>query len=204
VPQEPNGDPADCAINRMSHELSETITDPLSPSGWESTSTKNEVADECGVYGSFDPANDFNPNAYAPTLGGNASAGTLYDQLINGHPYYTESEWSNGNSNCELRPSAGRIVPRFTVLPRVKAADVALSFNPAASTSRDGYSSATWNFGDGSRTAFFYGKATLTPARHRYRRPGRYTVTLTLVDDRGNLHTGTQHLTVHTTGEGNG
>jgi hypothetical protein len=149
------------------------------------------------AFGPFDPAKGFSPYAYLPTLGGNAGAGTLFDQLINGHPYYTQSEWSNGDNGCELRPPSGRIAPRFTMPRGSNKAGASLSFNPAKSTSTNALSSATWNFGDGSQTAFFSGKAALTPAKHRYRKARRYTVTLTLVDNRGNLQTTTRGVTVH-------
>jgi hypothetical protein len=112
-------------ISLLSHEDREMITDPLYD-GWvvygatKSESVLSEVGDKCDSYGSFDPVNGSNPDAYAPTLGGRAAAGTPYDQLINGDRYYTQSEWSNGNRNCELRPSRGRIEPRFT---RAEATD---------------------------------------------------------------------------------
>jgi hypothetical protein len=77
----------------------------------------------------------------------------------------------------------------------VHRAGTSLSFNSARSTSKRGYSSATWNFGDGSQTAF--GDAALTPATHVYRRSGRYTVTLTLVDTRGNLQTTSRQVIAH-------
>ena len=195
--QAPNGDVnADIAIHAVSHEYSETITDPLAQAGWQNAATLNEVGDQCGGAGSFDPAKGYNPNAFMPTLGGSASAGTLFDQLINGHPYYTQSEWSNGAGTCALRPAPGTITPRLALLPGPTAAGLPLGFTPAASTSTNPPSSATWNFGDGSRTAFFAGKAALTRATHRYRTAGRYTVTLTLVDDQGNLRSTTQPITV--------
>ena len=49
---------------------------------------------------------------------------------------------------------------------------------------------------DGTQTSFFYGKRALTAAKHRYRKAGRYTVTLTLVDNRGNLQSTTQGVTI--------
>jgi hypothetical protein len=198
--QEPNGEIADTLLTPVSHELSETTTDPLNPfaSAWlSSTSIKFEVGDVCGGFGSPDPAKGLNPNAYLPTLGGNAGAATLFDQLINGHPYYIQSEWSNGEGTCETRPSAGRIAPRFAVSRGAHTAGAALIFNLAASTSRNAISSATWNFGDGSKTAFLPGRTARNRLKHRYRRAGHYTVTLTLVDTRGNLQTTTRRLTVH-------
>ena len=50
-------------------------------------------------------------------LGGSktgTSFGSLYDQLIAGHPYYLQSEWSNGSGGCDLRPSAGSVSAAFT------------------------------------------------------------------------------------------
>jgi hypothetical protein len=196
LPQEPNGDLGDCAINRISHELSETITDPVIPTGWSAPATFAEIADECALYGPFDPAMGFNPNAYLPTLGGNAAAGTLYDQLINGRPYYLQSEWSNGQHNCLQRAGRGKIAPRFTMPRGPKTAGVQLSLNPADSTSTNGLSSASWNFGDGSRPAFIYRHPIVKRVKHRYSSAGRYTITLTLVDNRGNLQSTTRRVTI--------
>jgi hypothetical protein len=199
--QEPNGNIADVLVSFLSHEDSEMITDPMF-TGWAVNgrtvlqSTSTESGDKCTLSGPFNPVIGVDPNAFAPTLGGSPSAGTLYTQVINGHRYYTQSEWSNGDDTCEMRPSAGRIVPRFSV-PRGARAGASLSFNPAASASTNPYSGATWNFGDGSKPKFLSSRATLTRAQHRYRRAGRYTVTLTLVDDRGNLRSTTQRVTVY-------
>lgn len=198
--QEPNGNAADVVIGDLSHEDSEAITDPIF-SGWvlygatRFESVLNEVGDHCAAFGSFDPKNGFNRRAFTPTLGGNAAKGTLFNQLINAHPYYIQSEWSNGNYNCEMWPSGGRIVTRFSVPSARKPAGVPIRFNPAASTSRAPISSASWRFGDGT-SAFLVTSAALTPVTHRYNRPGRYTVALTLVDDRGNLATTTRRVRV--------
>jgi hypothetical protein len=200
VLQKPNGDQADCVITTLAHEDSETITDPIPGTphtGWAQNPLHGgEVGDECNLHGPFDPVKGFNPNAFSPTLGGSEAAGTLFTQSINGHPYYIQSMWSNGDSNCEMRPSLGRIAPRFAVSRGRHAATTSLTLNPAASTSQNALSSATWNFGDGSQTGFLTGKATLTPTAHRYRRAGHYTVTLTLVDNRGNLQTATRRVVI--------
>jgi hypothetical protein len=166
---------------------------------WVSSTDKaSEVGDKCNVYGPFDPGNFFNPNAFAPTLGGSAAAGTLFTQLINGHEYYTQGEWSNGDGNCEMRPSPGRVVPRFRVGTLSKAHAAIVSFDPRASISTHSLSSATWGFGDRSRTAFSSGNGVLAIVKHRYRSAGHYTVTLTLVDDRGNMQTTTRRVNVRT------
>jgi PKD repeat protein len=195
VLQEPNGNLMDLAVSYMSHEDNETLTDPLGTGWWDAT-TGNEIGDVCSATGPFDPLDGFNPNAFLPTLGGTAGAGTLYDQLINGHPYYTQSEWSNGDVNCEMRPSPGAIAAAFSA-PTSSAPGAPVQFDPTATTNSQGYSSVTWNFGDGSAPAFTTASAP-TVVSHAFATPGIYTVSLTLVDTRGNLATMSHQVTVGT------
>ena len=104
--QAPNGAPvSDLATSYMAHEDMETVTDPLGDAWWSSI-TGNEVADNCVFSGPFDPADGYNPGAWLPTLGGSAGAGTLFDQIVNGDDYYTQTVWSNGNGDCEAQPAA--------------------------------------------------------------------------------------------------
>ena len=138
--QEPNGDPADVAIKYLSHELNETITDPLG-TGWWSSATDNEDGDNCNFYGSANPGGGSAPNAFLPALGGSAGGGTLYDQLINGDPYYTQTEWSNGDLGCEASPAAHPLSPSFSVSAGPHPASSSVGFDPSASTigGGDGY-----------------------------------------------------------------
>ncbi len=193
--QEPNADPADVAIKYLSHEDNETITDPLGTGWWDSNSNQ-EDGDNCNAYGTFSPANGTNPDAFLPTLGGSAVAGTLFNQSIEGDPYYIQSEWSNGDVNCEMRPSAGTITPSFTVPTGPLFVAHSVSFNPGASTSTKGYTSVSWDFGDGN-ASFSAGAGAPSTVSHTYSAPGTYTVTLTLVDSRGNLATIGHSLTVN-------
>jgi hypothetical protein len=83
--QSPNGAPeADAMISIVSHEYNESITD------WDGAwidSQGNEDGDECAyVYG--------NP------LGGSLAGGTAYNQIINGHHYFTQDEFSNNAFNA--------------------------------------------------------------------------------------------------------
>jgi hypothetical protein len=80
----PNNDAyADMEISTLSHELAEAFTDPA-PGGWFDTSG-NEIGDECSYN-------------YGPQLGtvSTTSWGPQpYNQVINGHNYYTQTEFSN-------------------------------------------------------------------------------------------------------------
>jgi hypothetical protein len=81
VNESPNGNvDGDTVINPSSHEVSESITDPDTATGWFD-STGNENGDECNfVYG-----------------GTQGTAGALYNQVINGHHYLTQEEFSNSD-----------------------------------------------------------------------------------------------------------
>jgi hypothetical protein len=79
----PDGDVyADMEISTLSHELSEAFTDPTAGSWFDSSG--NEIGDECAYN-------------YGPPLG---TVSTVYgpqpyNQVINGHDYYTQTEFSN-------------------------------------------------------------------------------------------------------------
>ena len=83
--QAPNGSlVVDGAINVLSHEIIETITDPVDPPAWNDHQGY-EIADICAdsygtPLGSTDPSN---PDR------------TQYNQVINGGKYYTQTEFSN-------------------------------------------------------------------------------------------------------------
>jgi hypothetical protein len=99
-----HGDEAYNIADDLSHELSETITDPMINAWYSSKGL--EVGDLCEAYG---PKADINkglsPLAYAPAFG-TASAGTLYDQVINGDQYYNQTEFSNSADGCRAGLSA--------------------------------------------------------------------------------------------------
>jgi uncharacterized repeat protein (TIGR02543 family) len=90
--QSPNDNiDADTEISIASHEISESITDPLPTQGW-ADSAGNEVADECEyIYGD------------SSTFQG--VDGAEYNQMINGHPYFLQEEFSNGD--YALNPAGG-------------------------------------------------------------------------------------------------
>ncbi len=193
--QEPNGDQiGDVVIKYMSHEDNETITDPLQ-NAWYNDASGNELADTCnGTGAKLNLPNNTDPNAFLPTLGGSAAAGTLFDQLINGDEYYGQSVWSNGALDCEMRPPGEDGIGPAFALPAIVPVATAASFDPSASTSTGGFSSSTWNFGDGTTV---FARGAPTAITHAYTAASRYLVTLTLVDTFGNVATVSHPITVH-------
>ena len=193
--QEPNGTAGDVALKYLSHEDAETLTDPFG-NAWYDPDSGNEVGDNCNAYGAASPDTGTSPNAFAPVSGGSptgSSFGSLYNQLIGGHPYYLQSEWSNGSAGCDLRPAAGTLATAFSTPAATTPPGTSLSFDPSATTSTFGLTSATWSFGDNTAATFNTQGQTLAPVTHAYAADGTYTVTLTLVDNRGNVATAT-HL----------
>jgi hypothetical protein len=83
--QHPNGNDADPTLNVVSHEHNETITDPNGNAWYDILGYEN--GDKC--------AWNFG------TALGSTSYGQ-YNQLINGHQYYLQQEYSNARSNCVL------------------------------------------------------------------------------------------------------
>jgi hypothetical protein len=186
---QPDGTVPDVAVDNMSHEYNEAITDP-DGDGWYSSSG-NEQADNCQTWGpSNDPGAGMNPQAYAPTLGGAAADGSLFDQSIARGSFYTQSEWSNAQSDCFLQVTGPPPAASFTA---AGSTGDTVTFDPSASTSAAGFSSTTWDLGDGT-TAF--AASGPTPISHTYGAAGPAQVTLTVVDLTGNLATQTQTVDV--------
>jgi PKD repeat protein len=193
--QEPNGNQqADVSLKYISHEQAESITDPLPPEGWidnEAPGSGGEVGDQCNATGFFDPlVMGTNPAAFLPILGGSAVSGNLFDQVDNGDQYYVQSEWSNGDVNCEMTPPAAAISATFAA---AASGGSTISLNPAGTLSVAGFSSATWDFGDGTTN---FQPSAPAAVSHTYAAAGTYRVALTVVDIHGNAAISTQQMTV--------
>lgn len=83
----PNGKLIDEAINTSSHEIMETVTDPLG-NAWYFQNTAGEIGDLC----------NFN---FGPRI---ASDGA--DVTLGGHRYVVQQEWSNASTGCAVRYNA--------------------------------------------------------------------------------------------------
>ena len=120
----PNGDDADPTVNLISHEMNEAITDPWG-TGWYAGDTPGlgEIADLCAW-------NFGNPL-------GTAANGQAYNEVINGHPYWLQQEWSNDTSQCLQRSIPSSTAP--PILSGLAGVGRTLSttagvWNPTAST----------------------------------------------------------------------
>ncbi|MBV9279204.1 MAG: hypothetical protein JOZ41_03905 [Chloroflexi bacterium] len=82
----PNNPNSDATINVTSHEANETVTDYLGNAWYDWYGYEN--GDKCAWI-------------FGPVLGG--SSGAYYDQVINGHHYELQGEYSNYSRNCVWR-----------------------------------------------------------------------------------------------------
>jgi hypothetical protein len=99
------GDHAYQIADNLSHELSETITDPLI-NAWFTSGFGSEVGDLCEAFAPVsDPNKDVSAHAYFPIIAGTESAGDLVDQFFSGDYYYTQTEWSNATGDCMATPT---------------------------------------------------------------------------------------------------
>ena len=157
----PNDANADPTIDATSHEHNESITDPLGDAWYADSAPpgQGENGDLCNTsYGPLPPGQDFN-------------------QVIGGHHYFIQAEWSNIDGGCALNltnhaPQA-RISVSTTRAPTLRV----ITFDGSKSGDPDGsIVSYRWNFGDGTTAS---GKTV----PHFYKRPGTRTVTLTVTDN---------------------
>lgn len=83
--QHPNGSDADATLNVTSHEHNETITDPNGNAWFDRAGYEN--GDKCAWY-------------FGSQIGSTSYG--QYNQLINGHPYELQEEYSNATRSCVL------------------------------------------------------------------------------------------------------
>ena len=180
----PNGI-ADGEINGgLSHEQNESVTDPLPNDAWTNGAGANqgqEVGDQCvGMYGT--PLGTHN--------------GAKYNQVINGHFYWFQEEWSNQTHSClqRLTPAAARPHAKFKV---TAGSGLTLNFDARGSSAPGGVAEYVWQFNDafGAQTV----EQTTPTISHTFPSAGAYSVGLTIMAKDG---TSTGNGGIVTTGQG--
>ena len=94
--ESPAGNDADSTLSTISHEHSEAITDPYGD-GWTSEDTETYLGIPNAFFGSE------NGDLCAWNFGdplGTTLDGQAYNQVINGHSYYLQQEYSNADGGC--------------------------------------------------------------------------------------------------------
>jgi hypothetical protein len=189
---------ADAAIDDMSHEVNETITDPIGsqcetgakgPSECEHNAWTDaigqEIADKCL------PPESTVLGAYGEPLGEVGGVQTrAFNQLIDDDPYWTQRVWSNEAGLAEGGCVQRMIGASFSVSAGA-AATVPMTFEGAASGA-PGDPAVYWVWD-------FEGEQVGTPSSttpHTYAAPGTHAVGLTAYDAYGNARATVETVTV--------
>jgi len=159
--QSPNGNPADSVLSVVSHEHNETITDPLGTGWWDNSG--NENGDKC----------NFN---FGSSIGSTSHG--QYNQLINGHGYWLQREWSNRGSVCVQRNFYAQPTASFTYSPAAPAHGTPVSFTSTAHDSDDTTFTYRWTFPNGT-------VSTVANPTFTFATAGAKTVTLVVFDPHG-------------------
>jgi PKD domain len=180
----PNGI-ADGEINGgLSHEQNESVSDPLPNDAWTNGAGAlqgSEIGDQCvGEMGT--------PLGLAPN-------GAKYNQVINGHFYWFQEEWSNQTHSClqRLTPNAARPHAMFTVTP---GSGLTLNFDAAGSSAPGGVAEYVWQFNAVLNAPTI--ESTTPTISYTFPSAGAYSVGLTIMAKDG---TSTGNGGIVTTGQ---
>lgn len=131
----PNGISDGELIGGLSHEHNESITDPIPNDAWTNGAGPNqglENGDQCdGING-------------AP-LG--IHKGATYNQVINGHFYWYQEEWSNQGHTCLQRYAPIGTAPGAS-FAAIAGSGLDMSFDASSSSPASGIADYTWQFND--------------------------------------------------------
>ncbi len=164
----PNGSTSDGALQGgLSHEHNESITDPEPNNAWTDIGgSGGEIGDKCGS----EPGTPL----------GTAPNGASYNQVINGHLYWYQEEWSNQINSCLQRLSFSGEEPTATFTSTPLAGNE-VSFDATGSTAPGGVAHYNWQFNDGLGGSLSTPVENTTPTvTHTFPAAGIYVVALTV------------------------
>ena len=125
---------------------------------------------------------------------GTAPDGAKYNQVIDGHLYWYQQEWSNQSQQCLQRLSLGGEEPTATFTSAPVAGNE-VSFDASGSTAPGGIATYSWQFNDGVGSGTPV--QTTTPSiSHSFPAAGVYTVALTVLANDGTSIGAARTLTV--------
>jgi PKD repeat protein len=179
----PNGKPSDGVIEGgLSHEHNESTTDPLPPFGWADlatgATTGSENGDKCR---NFEPESEFGEPLGEVEVGGEKET---YNQVINGHFYWYQQEWSNQGHECLQRFTFSGSEPSatFTATP---GTGTELKFDASASTATGGVSRYRWGFINPATGSITEEESSSATIGHKFAKAGKQFVALTVFAEDG-------------------
>jgi PKD repeat protein len=176
----PNGSPSDGVIQGgLSHEHNESITDPLPNGGWTDFATGEEsgyeVGDKCDTGREVSEFGSALGEVEVEEEGKKVRA--KYNQVVNGHFYWYQQEWSNQGNRCLQRLTFAGAEPSATFVSKPAGGDE-LTFEAGQSSAPGGVVRYSWEFNDEEVPDL---QETTTPTvTHTFLKAGFYPVALTV------------------------
>jgi PKD repeat protein len=130
----PNGASDGALEGGLSHEHNESITDPIPNDAWTNGAGTNhgmEIGDQC--------------DGQMGTALGTAPDGAKYNQVINGHFYWYQEEWSNQGHTCLQRYTLSGTLP-VAKFSATAGSGTVMAFNASASSASGGIADFSWQF----------------------------------------------------------
>ena len=154
----------------LSHEHNESISDPMPNDAWTNGAGAQhgeEIGDQCA-------------NSVGTPLG--IHNGAKYNQVINGHFYWYQEEWSNQTHSClqRLTPATSRPVAKFTV---TAGTGLTLHFDAIGSSALGGVAEYVWQFNDKFGASSI--EQTTPTISHIFPSAGAYSIGLTIMAHNG-------------------
>jgi PKD repeat protein len=149
----------------LSHEHNESITDPIPNDAWTQGAGPNqglEIGDLCET-------------SMGTPLG--IHNGAYYNQVINGHYYWYQEEWSNIGATCLQRLTVTEPHPTAT-FSVTAAGGTAMNFDATGSTATGGVADFSWQFNDAFAAQTI--EQTTPAITHTFPEAGPYSVGLTV------------------------
>jgi hypothetical protein len=213
---------AEGVLSAVSHEHNESITDPEPNNAWTDWGSQvgGENGDKCNGDGLDDPNAQADHPATTAAGHDDLFEATPYNEIINGHFYLIQEEWSNDGTRCLDQWSAtGKAIPGASFIVSSQSGR-SVTFNAAGSCGNASTITScslteyVWQFNDNTaagqppqNTTIETSSPTIT---HTFPASGNYTVALTTMTGIGFSHggEGTVHIystpTAHISASGSG
>ena len=174
----PTGKPSDGVLEGgLSHEHVESVTDPVPNTAWTDwLHNGGEIGDKCRT---FEAASEFGEPL------GKAANGAKFNQMINGHDYWYQQEWSNQSHECKQRMTLSGQAPTATFTSKAETG-TSISFDASESTAPGKVHLYSWQFNDetgGTHSAPL--ETESATIEHKFPARGRYSVALTVYANDG-------------------
>jgi hypothetical protein len=167
----------DAVVGVFSHELAESMTDPLENGWYGPGGGGDEIGDKCAAQYAVGQL------AYGFTGLPQTASTAYYNAILNGSDYLLQMEFDNRTARCNQWDTDTQPTVAAISVPTRATSGVPASFSLATYTAPAGIAYVTWSFGDGTTSV---STSTAGAIKQSFPAGGSYSVTAILTDKHGN------------------